>query len=156
MQDDFETSAFPIDEDADLDEILSALSDDSNDTTVSPSHSEDAPKRKGVRMSNSTKGTRSNASKGQSPQANSQIDGDIFDGVLVPPPPSDFYDDQAPPPYDMGMGVPPYDRGAASNGPQHFGSQGQAGFAPQLQHGAVPNGNQGIAGLIAWHCVMLR
>lgn len=154
MQDDFETSAFPIDEDADLDEILSALSDDSNDTTVSPSHSEDAPKRKGVRMSKSTKGTRSNASKGQSAQANNQMDGDIFDGVVVPPPPSDFYDDQAPPPYDMGMGVPPYDRGAAPNGPQHFGPQDQPGFAPQLQqggapyvqHGAVPNVNQGMAG----------
>lgn len=154
MQDDFETSAFPIDEDADLDEILSALSDDSNDTTVSPSHSEDAPKRKGVRMSKSTKGTRSTASKGQSAQANNQMDGDIFDGVVVPPPPSDFYDDQAPPPYDMGMGVPPYDRGAAPNGPQHFGPQDQRGFAPQLQqggaphgpHGAVPNGNQGMAG----------
>ena len=154
MQDDFETSAFPIDEDADLDEILSALSDDSNDTTVAPSHSEEAPKRKGVRMSKSTKGTRSNASKGQSPQANNQMDGDIFDGVVVPPPPSDFYDDQAPPPYDMGMGVPPYDRGAAPNGPQHFGPQSQPGFAPQLQqggapyvqHGAVPNVNQGMAG----------
>ena len=154
MQDDFETSAFPIDEDADLDEILSALSDDSNDTTVSPSHSEEAPKRKGVRMSKSTKGTRSTASKGQSPQANNQMDGDIFDGVVVPPPPSDFYEDQAPPPYDMGMGVPPYDRGAAPNGPQHFGPQGQPGFAPQLQqggapyvpHGAVPNVNQGMAG----------
>lgn len=154
MQDDFETSAFPIDEDADLDEILSALSDDSNDTTVAPSHSEDAPKRKGVRMSKSTKGTRSNASKGQSPQANNQMDCDIFDGVVVPPPPSDFYDDQAPPPYDMGMGVPPYDRGAAPNGLQNFGPQGQPGFAPQLQqgsapyvhHGAVPNGNQGMAG----------
>lgn len=154
MQDDFETSAFPIDEDADLDEILSALSDDSNDTTVLPSHTEEAPKRKGVRMSKSTKGTRSNTSKGQSPQANNQMDGDIFDGVVVPPPPSDFYDDQAPPPYDIGMGVPPYDRGAAPNGPQHFGPQGQAGFAPQLQHGglpyvqhgAVPHGNQGMAG----------
>ena len=154
MQDDFETSAFPIDEDADLDEILSALSDDSNDTKESPSHSEDAPKRKGVRMSKSTKGARSNASKGASPQANNQMNGDFFDGVVVPPPPSDFYDDQAPPPYDMGMGVPPYDRGAAPNGPQHFGPQGQPGFAPQLQqdgapyvqHGAVPNGNQGMAG----------
>ncbi|WP_281709648.1 exodeoxyribonuclease VII large subunit [Anaerobiospirillum succiniciproducens] len=154
MQDDFETSAFPIDEDADLDEILSALSDDSNDTTVSPSHSEDAPKRKGVRMSKNTKGTRSNASKGQSPQANNQMDGDIFDGVVVPSPPSDFYDDQAPPPYDMGMGVPPYDIGAAPNGPQHFGPQDQPGFAPPLQqggapygpHGAQGNGNQGMAG----------
>ena len=154
MQDDFETSAFPIDEDADLDEILSALSDDSNDTTVAPSHSEDAPKRKGVRMSKSTKGTRSTASKGQSPQANNQMDGDIFDGVVVPPPPSDFYDDQAPPPYDMGMGVPPYDRDAAPNGPQHFGPHDQPGFAPQLQqggapyvqHGAQGNGNQGMAG----------
>ena len=154
MQDDFETSAFPIDEDADLDEILSALSDDSNDTTVSRGHSEDAPKRKGVRMSKSTKGTRSTASKGQSPQANNHMDGDIFDGVVVPPPPSDFYDDQAPPPYDMGMGVPPYDRDAAPNGPQHFGPQGQPGFAPPLQqgsapyvqHGAVPNVNQGMAG----------
>ena len=154
MQDDFETSAFPIDEDADLDEILSALYDDSNDTTVSPSHSEDAPKRKGVRMSKSTKGTRSNASKAPSPQANNQMDGDIFDGVVVPPPPSDFYDDQAPPPYDMGMGVPPYDRGAAPNDPQHFDPQGQPGFAPPLQqggapyvqHGVVPNGNQGMAG----------
>ncbi|MDO4675491.1 MAG: exodeoxyribonuclease VII large subunit [Anaerobiospirillum succiniciproducens] len=155
MQDDFETSAFPIDEDADLDEILSALSDDSNDMTVSPSHSEEAPKRKGVRMSKSTKGTRSNASKGQSPQANNQNDGDIFDGVVVPPPPSDFYDDQAPPPYDMGMGVPPYDRDAAPNGQQHFDPQGQPGFAPPLQqgsapyvqHGAVPNVNQGLAGI---------
>lgn len=154
MQDDFETSAFPIDEDADLDEILSALSDDSNDTTVSPSHIEDAPKRKGVRMSKSTKAARSNASKGSSPQANNQMDGDIFDGVVVPPPPSDFYDDQAPPPYDMGMGVPPYDRDASPNGPQHFGPQGQPGFATQLQqggapyvqHGAVPNCNQGMAG----------
>ena len=154
MQDDFETSAFPIDEDADLDEILSALSDDSNDTTVSPSHSEEAPKRKGVRMSKSTKATRSNASKGQSPQANNQMDGDLFDGVVVPPPPSDFYDDQAPLPYDMGMGVPPYDRGAAPNGPQHFGPQGQPGFAPPLQQGGAPyvqhgvqgNGNQGMAG----------
>lgn len=154
MQDDFETSAFPIDEDADLDEILSALSDDSNDTTLSPSHSEDAPKRKGVRMSKSTKATRSNASKEQSPQSNNQMDGDIFDGVVVPPPPSDFYEDQAPPPYDMGIGVPPYDRGAAPNGPKHFGPQDQPGFAPQLQqggapyvqHGAVPNGNQGLAG----------
>lgn len=154
MQDDFETSAFPIDEDADLDEILSALSDDSNDTTVSQSHSKDAPKRKGVRMSKSTKGTRSNASKEQSPQANNQMDGDLFDGVVVPPPPSDFYEDQALPPYDMGMGVPPYDRGTAPNGPQHFGPQDQPGFAPQLQqggapygpHGAVPNGNQGMAG----------
>ena len=135
-------------------EILSALSDDSNDTTVSPSHSEYAPKRKGVRMSKSTKGTRSNASKGQSPQANNQMDGDIFDGVVVPPPPSDFYDDQAPPPYDMGMGVPPYDRGAAPNVPQHFGPHGQPGFAPQLQQGGAPyvqhgvqgNGNQGMAG----------
>ncbi|MGN8852213.1 exodeoxyribonuclease VII large subunit [Anaerobiospirillum succiniciproducens] len=154
MQDDFETSAFPIDEDADLDEILSALSDDSNDTTVSQSHSEDAPKRKGVRMSKSTKGTRSNASKEQSPQANNQMDGDLFDGVVVPPPPSDFYEDQAPPPYDMGMGVPPYDRGTAPNGPQHFDPQGQPGFAPPLQqggapyvqHGAMPNGNHGVAG----------
>lgn len=154
MQDDFETSAFPIDEDADLDEILSALSDDSNDTTVSPSHTEEAPKRKGVRMSKSTKGTRSNASQGQSAQANNQMDGDLFDGVVVPPPPSDFYDDQAPPPYDMGMGVPPYDRGAAPNVPQHFGPQDQPGFAPPLQHGsapyvqhgAVPNVNQGMAG----------
>lgn len=154
MQDDFETSAFPIDEDADLDEILSALSDDSNDTTLSTSHSEDAPKRKGVRMSKSTKGTRSNASKGQSPQANNQMDGDLFDGVVVPPPPSDFYDDQAPPPYDMGMGVPPYDRGTVPNGPQHFGPQGQPGFVPPLQHGGAPyvqhgvqgNGNQGMAG----------
>ncbi|WP_027938798.1 exodeoxyribonuclease VII large subunit [Anaerobiospirillum succiniciproducens] len=154
MQDDFETSAFPIDEDADLDEILSALSDDSNDTTVSPSHSEDAPKRKGVRMSKSTKGSRSTASKGQSPQANNPMDGDIFDGVVVPPPPSDFYEDQAPLPYDMGMGVPPYDRGDAPNGPQHFGPHGQPGFAPPLQQGsapyvkqgAVPNVNQGMAG----------
>lgn len=154
MQDDFETSAFPIDEDADLDEILSALSDDSNDTTVSQSHSEDAPKRKGVRMSKSTKGTRSNASKEQSPQANNQMDGDLFDGVVVPPPPSDFYEDQAPPPYDMGMGVPPYDRGTAPNGPQHFDPQGQPGFAPPLQQGGAPyvqhvaqgNGNNGMAG----------
>ena len=154
MQDDFETSAFPIDEDADLDEILSALSDDSNDTTVSPSHSEEAPKRKGVRMSKSTKGTRSNASKVQSPQANNQMDGDIFDGVVVPPPPSDFYDDQAPPPYDIGMGVPPYDRGAAPNGQKNFGPQSQPGFAPQLQQGGAPyvqqgaqvNGNQGMVG----------
>ncbi len=154
MQDDFETSAFPIDEDADLDEILSALSDDSNDTTVSPSHSEEAPKRKGVRMSKSTKGTRSNASKAPSPQANNQMDGDIFDGVVVPPPPSDFYDDQAPPPYDMGMGVPPYDRDAAPNGPQHFGPHDQPGFAPPLQQGGAPyvqqgaqvNSNQGMVG----------
>ena len=154
MQDDFETSAFPIDEDADLDEILSALSDDSNDTTVSPSHSEDVPKRKGVRMSKSTKATRSNASKAPSPQANNQMDGDIFDGVVVPPPPSDFYDDQAPPPYDIGMGVPPYDRGAAPNGQKNFGPQSQPGFAPQLQQGGAPyvqqgaqvNGNQGMVG----------
>ena len=92
--------------------------------------------------------------KGRSPQANNQMDGDIFDGVVVPPPPSDFYEDQAPPPYDMGMGVPPYDRGAAPNVPQHFGPHGQPGFAPPLQqggapyvqHGAQGNGNQGMAG----------